>query len=332
MVSEYILGFAANRYGFNRETLEFIAEGNYSSKQFYSFNKADKTYILRVVKNSENDVAQTRAEMDWLCYLSEKGINVSRPLKTLNEELAVLAEENEETFIITACSKAEGRSFDTNKSDLWNKKVFYNWGKVIGDMHCATKDYKPASETDRRPEFTNFINESVKIFPTVNKAAEELIAEIMALPKGRDSYGLVHSDLGPANFMIDGEQINVFDFDDCKYAWFALDIAAALTFGMWFGRFNNEGYDFANDIFKHFLAGYRSANFLDDFWLSKIPIFLKLYQIAGFAYTHQSVNPNDDTQNEQMLNIENNILYTGYTIDYSLFSNSTHKGSGKDGF
>ena len=53
------------------------------------------------------------------------------------------------------------------------------------------------------------------------KAAEDLLGVIKALPKDRDSYGLVHADLGPTNYLIDGERINVFDFDDCAYTWFA---------------------------------------------------------------------------------------------------------------
>ena len=191
----------------------------------------------------------------------------------------------------------------------------------MGDMHREAKGFKPANEADKRPEFTNCIGDSVKAFPSVNKAAEDLINEITALPKNRDSYGLIHHDLGPTNFLIDGDRINVFDFDDCAYAWFALDIGAALTFGIWFGQRNDAGYDFTNDIFKHFLAGYLSANHLDDFWLLKIPLFLRYYQIAGFAYVNHKENPDDDNQQEQIRNIENNILFTGYTVDYSLFKN-----------
>jgi len=325
MLSEHILGFAAERYGFNKETLNFIADGNYSSKQFYSFMKNDKPYILRLVKSAPDHIGQARAEMDWLRYLSGKGISVSRPLRALDGELALLAEENDETYIIAAYSMAEGRLFDVNDPDLWNKKTFYNWGKVMGDMHRATKDFAPANEADRRPEFTNFIGDGVKAFPSVNKAAENLLNEVMSLPKDRDSYGLIHNDLGPTNFRIDGERINVFDFDDCAYAWFALDIGAALTFGIWFGRYNDAGRDFINDIFEGFLAGYLSANNLDDFWLSKIPVFMRLYQIAGFVFANHAVNPDDDNQKDQLRNIENNILFPGYAMDYSLFKNDSYK-------
>lgn len=328
MLSDYLLTFAAACYEFDREALRFAAAGKYTAKQFYSFSKRDKPYMLRFAKRPASQIGQTRAEMEWLCYLAGKGISVPRPLKTANGELAALAEENGETYIIAAYSMAEGRLWDVNDPSLWNEKVFHNWGKVMGDMHRETKGFKPADETGKRPEFANFIGGSIKAFPSVNKIAEEVISEIAALPKDRDSYGLIHHDLGPPNFLIDGERINVFDFDDCAYAWFALDIAAALTFGIWFGRRNDAGYDFTSDIFKHFLAGYLSANHLDDFWLSKIPLFLRLYQLAGFAYTNHSVNPDDDDQKEQIRNIEDNILFTGCTVEYSLFKNGYYREKG----
>jgi len=321
MISDYLIGFAAERYDFDKETLHFVADGNYTVKQLYSFNKYDKPYILRVAKSHTEHIDQTRAEMDWLCYLAEKGVSVSRPLKTVDGELAVSAEENGETYIVAAYSKAEGRLFDVNDPNLWNEKVFYNWGKVIGDMHRATKDYTPANGTERYYNIRNNINDNVKLFPSVEKIAEELISEIMALPKDRDSYGMVHADLGPGNFLIDEERINVFDFEECQYTWFAHDIGAALTFAMWFGQRNDAGYDFTDDIFRNFLAGYLSANHLDDFWLSKIPVFLRLYKIAGFAHMNQHENPDDDNQKEQIRNIENNNLFTGCSIDYSIFTN-----------
>jgi Ser/Thr protein kinase RdoA (MazF antagonist) len=319
MLSDNLLGYAAGRYDFNRDTLQFVADGNYSAKQFYSFTRYEKPYMLRFAKRHAGHLSRTKAEMDWLCYLAEKGVSVSRPFKTANGELAVTAAENGETYIIAAYSKAEGRLFDVNDPDLWNEKVFYNWGKVMGDMHRETKGYGRAEEADRHSDIANNINAGIKRFPAANKIAEDLLSEIKALPKGIDSYGLVHADLGPSNFLIDGDRINVFDFDDCTYTWFANDIGAALTFGIWFGRHNDAGYDFANDIFRNFLAGYLSANHLDDFWLSKIPLFLRLYQIAGFAHMNHRLDPDNENQQEQIRNIENNILISGSSIDYSIF-------------
>jgi len=316
-----LLEFAAERYGFPRESLRFLTGGRDASRQFYTFEKQGKKYVMRVTRCQADLIGQTRAEMEWLCYLGLKGLDVCRPLRARGGELAVIAEEDSETRILAAYSMVEGRPWDPNDTDLWNDKVFFNWGRTMGDMHRVTKEYSPPGGADRRPEYKSIISGSVKAFPTVYQAAEELNAAIAALPKDKDSHGLVHYDFGPANFLIDGERINVFDFDDCAYAWYALDIGVALTLGLWFGRRNDAGYDFTNDITRHFLAGYLSANQLSDFWLAKIPMFMRLCQIAGFSHTQHRENPDDAQQQELIRNIENHIFLTGCAIDNSLFRN-----------
>lgn len=265
--------------------------------------------------------------MDWLSYLADKGVSVPIPLKTKNRELAVLMEENGEAYVISAFSKLEGRSWDKNNPSLWNEDIFYNWGKVVGDMHRFSKDYLPANDITPRSEFQirSMISEKIKTFPSVCSVAEGLLKEIEALPKNRDSHGMIHNDLHPSNFLIEGENISLFDFDGCAYSWYAFDIGNALYIALWFGRSNDAGADFANDIIKHFLRGYLSANRLNDFWLSKIPLFMMCCKIALFSFGCDSESINDEYDEErqrvQMCNIENNVLFTGHTIDDSLFRN-----------
>jgi len=320
MLSDHLLGLAAEQYDFPRASLRFLAEGRDASRQFYAFEKDEKRYVMRFTMCRADWIGQTRAEMDWLCYLSEKGMGVCRPLRARGGELAVLAKEKRETCIIAAYSMAQGKRWDPNDPALWNEKVFFAWGRAMGEMHRATKDYRPGG-TDRRPAYKGMVGGGVRAFPTVHRAAEELNAKIAALPKDNDSYGLIHYDFGPANFLIDGERINVFDFDDCAYAWYALDIGVALTLGLWFGRRSDAGYDFTNDIMEHFLKGYLSANGLSDFWLRKIPMFMRLCQIAGFSLTQRRYSPDDAHQKELIYNIENHIFLTGCAIDDSLFMN-----------
>jgi hypothetical protein len=59
---------------------------------------------------------------------------------------------------------------------------------------------------------------------------------------------------------------------------------------------------------------------LSDFWLSKIPMFMKFRQICKFSWFFNPENI-DDHQKERIRNIENNILFTDCTINPLLFSN-----------
>jgi len=321
MLSDRLLAFVAEQYDFDRETPRFMAAGREASREFYSFAKYGSFYVCRFIKSGVDGIGQIRAEMDWLSYLSGKGVRVMRPLRADNGELVVLAEENGEPYSISACGMVEGNPWDKNNPELWNEKVFFQWGKVMGDMHRETKNFAPADGAEIRREYTHMIGDSVRAFPSINKAAEKLACEIAALPRDGDAYGLIHYDLGPNNFLIDGALITAIDFDDCAYAWHALDIGVALYLGLWFGRRNDSGQDFTNDMIEYFLKGYLSANRLDDFWLSKIPMFMRLCQIAKFSFAYDSEDPDDGHQKERMRNIENNMLFTGCVVDDSIFSN-----------
>jgi len=114
----------------------------------------------------------------------------------------------------------------------------------------------------------------------------------------------------------------VFDFDDSLYGWFALDIGIALYHGLWWGREDNAGNEFTNKIVENFLKGYLSSNHLSDFWVAKIPMFMKFRQICKFSWFYDSENA-DGHQRERLYNIENDILFAGCELKslYSIIEN-----------
>ena len=317
MVSNNLLGFASDKYGFDQATLHFISE---STNQMYAFQKDGKWYILRFSQRPAGHIHQTKAEMDWLRYLARSNINVSLPIAADNGDFVISTEDEGKTYIISAYEALSGQFWDKNDPNRWNGKVFFNWGKLMGDMHRLAKDYTPANETDVRGEFDgrNALMDSVKSCPPVEKIAAELIGEIMALPKDKNSYGLIHCDVHQWNFLIDGDKLNVFDFDDSLYGWFALDIGIALYHALWWGRKDDAGNDFTETIIENFLEGYLSANHLDDFWISKIPMFMKYRQICKFSWFFDPGNI-DDHQRERIHNIKNGILFTGCDIGWEKF-------------
>lgn len=321
MVSEELLTYAANSYGFDKSTLKFISD---STNQVYMFSKNEKGYILRFASRSIEHINQIKAEMDWLYYLAKHEIGISLPLKACNNELVVATTYNDSHQIISAFEMAKGQFWNKNDPKTWNEKIFFNWGKVMGDIHRLTKDYRPTSDIDIRSTFTgrNALSDSIKACPSVNDIVEELISKMMALPKDRDSFGLIHYDIHPWNFYIDDDKINVFDFDDSLYGWFALDIGIALYHGLWWGRKDDTKQiqdDFINNFIHSFLEGYLSANNLSAFWISKIPMFMKFRQICKFSWFFNPKNI-DEHQKERIKNIENNVLFTNCSIDQSIFS------------
>jgi Ser/Thr protein kinase RdoA (MazF antagonist) len=53
---------------------------------------------------------------------------------------------------------------------------------------------------------------------------------LAAYGKGPQRFGLAHNDLRLANLLVEGDHIHVIDFDDCGFAWYMYDFAAAVSF------------------------------------------------------------------------------------------------------
>jgi len=317
MVSDSLLTFASAYYDFDKSTLNFVSD---STNQIYVFRKDGKYCILRFSNRLAEKISETEAEMEWLYFLAEKNITVALPIKAENGELVISAQDNAGHYIVTAFETLTGEFWDKNNPAKWNETTFYNWGKVMGDIHRLTKDFKPSSDNITRSTFDGrfSLDDNVKNCPSVNAIVEGLIKKMMVLPKDKDSYGLIHNDMHQWNFLLDGEKINVFDFDDSLYGWFALDIGIALYHALWWGRKDDAGNDFTGSIILNFIKGYLSANDLSDFWLANIPLFMKFRQICKFSWFFDPENI-DDHQKERIFNIENDILFTGCEINASLF-------------
>ena len=326
MVSQKLLEFAAKNYGFDIDAfkVEYVNKWGNPPRQIYMFNKNNNEYIIHFddVSRPDEYIRKIKADMDFICYLAENNINVASPLRATNGELVISTQDIGGNYIITAFNKVSGQLWDKDDPNKWNEKIFFNWGKTMGNMHRLTKNYKPASEYDLQADISNSYYwgsffDCLKSYPDVYKITQELLNEITVLPKDRDSFGLIHGDMHPDNFYIDGDKINVFDFCDSLYGWFALDIGIALFHAIWWGRKDGAGKDFTNIIIENFLKGYLSANHLSDFWRSKIPIFMKYRQISAFVPWF--FNPEDTEeyhQKEWIYNIENDILFDGIDLKY----------------
>ncbi|MDF2700772.1 MAG: YerI protein [Haloplasmataceae bacterium] len=320
MVSNKLLDFASECYEFDKNTLHFISD---STNQIYFFTKDNKSYILRFSNRPKEYMHQIQAEMDWLFYLANVEVNVSLPYRNKSGKLLDTYQADDEFYIISAFEMAKGLFWDKNDEKRWNETVFYNWGKVMGDIHNKSKKYIPINDVDKRKDWNGYeclMIDKLRDLPTLKQISHSIIKEILNFSKDKDSYGLIHYDLHPWNFLIDNDQIRVFDFDDSLYGWFAMDIAIALYHALWWGLpdKNNQKNEMALKIIKSFLKGYSSANSLDSYWIRKIPLFMKYRQLCAFTWFYNG-NIIDNTLQQMTYNIENGFLFTDYTLDIRLF-------------
>lgn len=147
-----------------------------------------------------------------------------------------------------------------------------------------------------------------------------MIAELQALPKDADSYGLIHYDFNDGNFTVDYDNgdITVFDFDDSCYFWFMYDLACAWEGGIGRTMFRPlaERQDFMKRTMEQVLTGYTRENILSEEWLARLPLFLRLIQMQELLHFAQYLDePDEEIQaglRYKIHCIENELPYLGF--------------------
>jgi len=250
----------------------------------YEYRHPEGEFILRIGHSLRRSEALILGEVDWINYLAAGGAGVAQAIPSARGRLVEFIQDGRgEYFIATAFHKAAG---GPPSKAMWNPRLFRAWGRLLGRMHALTKDYQPSDPAWRREAWDSPGNMTVEDWlpadePLVLGRFTALMEHLTALPKGRNSYGLIHQDAHAGNFYVDADyRITLFDFDDCVYGWFIYDIAMVLFYGL----MGHETDPAHIELFtSQFLTGYQEENTLAPVWLREIPFFLKLREIDLYA-------------------------------------------------
>ncbi|WP_142505285.1 phosphotransferase enzyme family protein [Melghirimyces algeriensis] len=288
-----ILSEAAKRHGVSVEQVRFVKD---AENYVYEFERNQQPLILRITHTIRRNPNYIMGELEWLNYLADHGLTVSRAVPSMDGNLIEWIPAKEGRFLAIAYEKAPGKPI--GKED-WNESFFQTWGAYVGRMHSLTKQYTLSNPAYKRQEWYEEEQLNLRKYvpehqTQVMKKTEELMEKLHQLPKGKDSYGLVHADLHQGNFHWDKGKIITFDFDDIGYNWFMNDIAILLYNVQWFPTVPYEDREaFVRHFFTHFMTGYRKENDLDPWWYQYIPDFLRLRHMLLYGLFHQFFDLND---------------------------------------
>ena len=325
------LEIAARLFGISPLTLSKFGDYEGCANLVYRCERAGQPLALRLSYRSDRTVEMVQAELHFVEYLAAGGARVSRPLRSIHGNLIEVVRAGEIAFITTAFHQGKGMRVPDNgyryREGAPIEEYFQNWGQTLGQMHRLAKTYRPLSETIRRPEWhQGGVCPALPYrerMPTVQHKYEQLIAELHALPKDVNAYGLIHNDFNDGNFTVDYDNgdITVFDFDDCCYFWFMYDLACAWESGVGRTMFRplKERRDFMDHYMAQVLTGYHRENTLSDAWLARLPLFLRLIQMQELVHYAQYLDePDEDIQaglRYKIHCIENDIPYLGFFDD-----------------
>ena len=284
--SDEILSEAMARYGIAEDKIELL-DGFES--YIYAFERDGAHYILRIAHSIRRSVTMIRGEVDWINYLAAGGVGVARAVLSERGELVELIDDGKGgQFLATAFVKARG---DIPRGEVWAPPLYERYGETMGCIHALSRDYEPGDPAWRRPEWDDPVMLEVESMlpPSASGAVEQyraLMAHLRALPRGPESYGLIHQDFHGGNFFVDEVgRITLFDFDDCVYGWYAYDVALVLFYAALWAQ---DPPAFTRQFMTHFLRGYQRECPFDPAWLQEFPHFLKLREIDLYAVIHRS--------------------------------------------
>lgn len=284
---------------------KYIKLGDFENYVFEVYENG-QAKILRVTHSSHRSKPELESELDWIQHLHRCGIRIPEVYKSPNGNTVEEFKVGDSSFFASLFEKAAGSHVKVDDK-MFNEKLFYKWGKMIGKMHRHTKNYQrskgivPRSQWDEN-DLLNlnkyYTGEDVPLLDNVFPIVEK----IKQLPKNKDSFGLIHTDIHHGNFFYDGNEIHVFDFDDACYQYFASDIAIPLYYATnskhFFGT-REERNQFAKKFLHAFLDGYEEENRLAREWIEMIPLFLQLRDIDLYAVFNKKVAPED--RNDRVL-------------------------------
>jgi len=279
-VSETILQQGAALFGANAAALHSLGG---MDGAVYAYEQDGKGYVLKFVPVPEDQLPVVVEKWDFVNYLAEHGVRVSRPILSRAGQLVETVRDGKQAYAVFKSEKAAGKHVDGRSPAEFNAGLFHAWGRTMGKMHALTQGYTGGEHiSDWRSE-VRFMTQWCPD-EAVREKWHAMEATLAALPQPREAYGLIHNDLHPRNFLVDNGRITVIDFDVCNHHWFTTDIGIALFHAAWMGVGGDKDPNaFLPGFYARFMEGYTEENTLDSFWLRQLSRFVDYRRLLMFS-------------------------------------------------
>ena len=288
-----LLADISELYGVSPDALHPATGGHFS--HVFEYSAHGQACILRITPpNTDVDRHAMQAILEWLAFLAEQGGPVVRPLRSLSGSLIEAVAFAEQTYLAVAFEKAPGVLAEGMSPGEWSDELIQALGCTVGHCHRLAQQYFPARPELKRPQWdsgTSCFNPKEALVDADRLILEkrtQVLNHIQALPKEVESYGLAHLDLHFGNFFVDipHQKIVLFDFDDCAYGWYIMDLAM-LLFDVLVVYDGADRREFGERFLLNLLRGYITQVQVSSFWISQLPHFLKLLEIGLYAMLYR---------------------------------------------
>jgi Ser/Thr protein kinase RdoA (MazF antagonist) len=285
------LAFAATRQ-FDLPRDVDIKMINLSENATYKVETPDgRRWALRLHRPGYHSKQAILSELAWMIDLREKGVVVT-PTPVAGKNGAILQH-------VSHPSVAEPRYAVLSEWLVGSEpgigqdllKPFEVLGEVTARMHAHARGWQRPANFERltwnfetalagaKPHWGRWQDgmgvdvEKQKLFA---RSVEAIGRRLGAYGSSHERFGLIHCDLRLANLLLDGDKVNVIDFDDCGFSWFMYDAATPVSF------YEHEPQ--VPDLIDAWKVGYRRAAELSTEDENEIPTFIMLRRLLLVAW------------------------------------------------
>lgn len=280
----------------------------------FTVTARDRKAILRVNRPGYHTEEELFAELRWMDLIRRDGvIAVPEVYAGIDENLlqSFVSPQSGTRYFCSLFSFLSGKiARELHGRELLEKTA--GIGAIAASLHRQAEDNL---EIGLLPRFSWDLESllgskarwgSWQAYPDLTPDDREVFQQAVSLigrrvnsyGKGPSRYGMIHSDLHLSNVIVDGDALQVIDFDDCGYGWFLYDLGCSLV----------EYSEGLPALTQAWLSGYQTKRSLTKEDLNEVSTFILLRRIVRLAWlsshnssdTAKSVGPGYLEQTRQL--------------------------------
>ncbi|OOB80424.1 MAG: hypothetical protein BEN19_04985 [Epulopiscium sp. Nuni2H_MBin003] len=291
-----------------------------SENSTYFIKDTKNIAVLRLSRYGYHTLDEINSEMEWLIQINKTtDIIVPIPLLANNKKIVQqITMLDGKTYNYVVFKYLEGNEVsvcNTQQTLLYYQMI----GKNVAMLHNQVSMWEESKNLDRIAyNFNNTIGENAiwgrwQDFDNVDKLAQKTIQKacdiiqnrLQTYGKTNSNWGLIHSDIRPANILIDNEKIKIIDFDDTGFGWYLSDLAASVSF--------IEHTEIAPKLIKEWIKGYTCIRELDNY--DEIDTFILMRRLQLMSWLASRKN-SDPVKNLSIGFLDGTMKLTKHYIDY----------------
>ncbi len=266
-------------------------------------------FALRIHRAGYHSDAELRSELQWMAALDAGGISTPAVQPTLAGDLfdtvSIDAVPEPRQVDLLAWINGDAMGSIEEGIEASADEIAANYrkiGKLAGRLHRFSGEWiAPAGFTRHHWDVDGLVGEqpvwgrfwenerlTAEQRELMVKAREIVRAQLTEFGQTDRNYGLIHADFLPENVMIDGDNLQLIDFDDAGYGWYMFELATSL--------FVHLGEPHFDEVLGAYIEGYRSERELRDEDLEYLPFFVmaRLFTYLGWMHTRELTDETEE--------------------------------------